>query len=397
MRKKIQQISLLLIGISLPLAIYSKGLLFIAIGLGSILGIACLNFKEIKQSLIKIKNSKVTLLLLSILAIFVISVIFSINQSYSIHKLVGVLITLFFSILTFVVLDNTKKEDFSIVFKSMTFMFCLDLIYMYYAMFILSDAETGSGWVRVPAMQLAVIFPLVFGWLYNNKNYKELAWGLLFFSIVTIFATGGRSAMIAFMIAVGMIIFALAWLKKEKLNLKRIFILLTLFTLSIFSGLQTYKVFDTKLEGNAFNHRLTLKSKDLSSGRIKIWQASIKEGLKNPIIGTGIGSFKTALKDKIPSRKDLIYHPHNFLIELFVSTGILGGLAVLGLICYIWRSLFFKISSENIVAIFPLASYNAYWIIGLINISILQLQWMVFVSVSTLIGHFYIQFNNNKD
>jgi O-antigen ligase len=86
-------------------------------------------------------------------------------------------------------------------------------------------------------------------------------------------------------------------------------------------------------------------------GYISIYNAAIHLWYKNPIIGTGVKSFSSECV-KLPSDLNNIScstHPHNIYLEIIVNQGILGILAFVFLIIFIFKEYYteYKIINKN--------------------------------------------------
>ncbi len=64
--------------------------------------------------------------------------------------------------------------------------------------------------------------------------------------------------------------------------------------------------------------------------RLDMWSAGLKAFFKAPILGYGITERFIALKPYLKNSDINYTHPHNDIIAGFVSSGIIGGIAVLG-------------------------------------------------------------------
>jgi O-antigen ligase len=398
MRNKIQSIALILVGSSMPLAAYSKGYFFASLGLGVLLGLVSLSLQEYKDSLNKVLSSKMLSLILLVMLTIMCSVYVSIDQTYSLKKLGDICIVLFFSLGLFVFLDNVSVQKMKLVIKSMLILTMVNVCYLYYDMFIASKEmlikihgidNISTGRVRYPANQMAVFAPLLFGYLFDIEKKQKLAWAFLGIVTITIFATGGRSAMLALLCSTTLMVSLLIWKKAISLNVKKGLLIILSVGAVLFSGVFVYKYFDKSSGENVFERRMTTDSSNISSGRFAIWKFAIEEGLKSPVFGVGIGSFRK-LGAETELKLSAKNHPHNFLIEIFVSTGFVGlfAMALLGVCLFI--KIFKQIFADSLFAIFAVSSYTAYWVNSAVSVSILQTYWLAFFTVCTIIGYTYV-------
>ncbi|HAG52379.1 MAG TPA: hypothetical protein DCL21_01165, partial [Alphaproteobacteria bacterium] len=392
MRDKLQIIALSLLGLAIPLTTYSKGYFFIAIVLAAVLGVFSLNFKQLKHSF-SFFNKKLLMLVVPVCLVTVLSVIFAIDFSYSLKKLADVSLILVITGLLGMFLQNVKKERFLISLKAMLIMTVINIAYLYFDMYFASpeillsiygEGETGPGRVRYPASQIAVISPLLFAYIYFTLKNKTYAWGFFILVFFTVFATGGRSAMLSFIVGGLFMIVLLFIYKHEKINLKKIVVGVCAVLLCVSGGLLGYKVLDARNGGKEFEYRASLESSDLSSGRFEIWKFTWQKSLENPVLGVGIGGYRklTADSDVVLAARN---HPHNFILEILVSTGFVGLITCLTVLFIGFLMYFKQINQISMVAIGVVSSYVTYWVNSLTSVSILQTYWLAIFAVMSLI------------
>jgi O-antigen ligase len=103
------------------------------------------------------------------------------------------------------------------------------------------------------------------------------------------------------------------------------------------------------LEVNAYNN-VEQKIK-FTVGYISIYNAAIHLWYKNPIIGTGVKSFSSECVKLPPDLNNISCstHPHNIYLEIIVNQGILGILAFVFLIIFIFKEYYteYKIINKN--------------------------------------------------
>ena len=148
-------------------------------------------------------------------------------------------------------------------------------------------------------------------------------YGLMaFFSLIMLFFTGERTNTIL-RICSG-VMAALFW-RPKYLAISIIFILQLIAVITIFTIKPEIK--DRYID--RFYHSLPMVS--VNSGHWGTWRSGIQQGLETPIIGIGpSGTRKTCyeLPDKtpkwLPGKNLCANHPHNFYVQLFAETGLIG-------------------------------------------------------------------------
>jgi O-antigen ligase len=149
------------------------------------------------------------------------------------------------------------------------------------------------------------------------------------------------------------------------------------------------------LEVNAYNN-VEQKIK-FTVGYISIYNAAIHLWYKSPIIGTGVKSFSSECAKLLSDTNNISCstHPHNIYLEIIVNQGILGILAFIFLIIFIFKEYYteYKIINKNhknltlyilfasilFVELLPLRSYGS--IFQTVNGSIF---WLILAITSSI-------------
>lgn len=115
------------------------------------------------------------------------------------------------------------------------------------------------------------------------------------------------------------------------------------------------------------------------SGRLPIWTFAASHMLDNPFTGIGIHTFRFLPPPDYHLNSQL--HPHNFIVQLLLEVGLLGGLASALFIYRLFRNLW-KYVEVSIYSAAGLASLTAFFTCALANTSIYQARWLVFLVVA---------------
>ena len=168
-------------------------------------------------------------------------------------------------------------------------------------------------------------------WRHSNKKNKLIAF--LLFSTGIYFAgflSGTRGTLFAILLIAPIIIFYISNSLKTTLSItftSALFFIFLIQTNSIINGGNVYlmRIVD------GLNTIVLKENIDNSIWqRLDMWSAGLKAFFKAPILGYGITERFIALKPYLKNSDINYTHPHNDIIAGFVSSGIIGGIAVLG-------------------------------------------------------------------
>ena len=170
---------------------------------------------------------------------------------------------------------------------------------------------------------LAIIMPFA---LYQAwKKPRQLKyWLCVFLIVVGIFASGSRTAWLAFTLIATLFPFLFVWHNVNRKALK-IGLMACLLVCAAIAGMNVNKqvigeerFYDRK--GNMFELDRP------ASGRLVVWQNTIPLIEKRPLLGYGI---KSAIDLKIKkSDHHKVIHVHNAVLEMWLETGLLGLLSI---------------------------------------------------------------------
>jgi O-antigen ligase len=164
--------------------------------------------------------------------------------------------------------------------------------------------------------------------------------------LVPFFLGASRGAIFA---GAGAFLFYLAFATNVKKRLVGFFlVLLTTVTL----------IFAQNFLGTGVFDRLLSLQQDIESGsasviRLKIWTDGLHQFLRNPLFGNSLES------------EYVNFHPHNILIEILISTGLLGFISFILFIVYVFAK------SIRITRQAP----QYYWIVGIFIVGFIQNQF----------------------
>ncbi len=99
------------------------------------------------------------------------------------------------------------------------------------------------------------------------------------------------------------------------------------------AGLVAFNIYQTELHPQTLEHTVASTKKWSSMVRTIIWKESLDLALSNPILGSGLRSYKTAVVPYHTATWMEVYpHPHNIFLMLWIETGLAGLLAFIWII-----------------------------------------------------------------
>jgi len=114
--------------------------------------------------------------------------------------------------------------------------------------------------------------------------------------------------------------------------------------------------------------------------RFYMWYGAIPIFLDNPVIGVGTGGYQRAMKERGKPDDPDMAHPHNNLLHMAVSYGIVGILAYLWLFAETIRNAWAQ--KETPVGFFVLSAAIVIFVSGLFNTTILDVGTLFLLAVA---------------
>ena len=187
----------------------------------------------------------------------------------------------------------------------------------------------------------------------------------------------------------------------EKIKKKK-FIIITLSLISLLTANIFIKNLPNKFDANSINtQKFTIPINILDAHRQFIWGFTISKIKEKPILGFGPdtsnfieGGQKIINSEHTGTMKFVPSHPHNFLLELLLETGLLGTLSFLIFIFLMNYNVFKK---ANYIEKFFIIFFNGYyWGASFVNFSYWQAWWQCsyFLILSLITAHIF--HNSNK-
>jgi O-antigen ligase len=196
---------------------------------------------------------------------------------------------------------------------------------------------------------IPVFFALILAFRSQVRLYKMLCFAFALLLFLGIYVSGTRSCLLGF--AVGLFVAAVVYLFNTKNPKLKIYSGLCATILVVIVGLLF--LFHSKLPEGSLISRVTETSDINSKARVIQWQTALKGFSDRPFLGSGPQTYYlTANKYFNPE----IYNydssfwdkPHNSLLEILITTGVLGLAAYLAILFFTVRSLFKSYKSNSL-------------------------------------------------
>lgn len=250
------------------------------------------------------------------------------------------------------------------------------------------------------------LIPVIF--LYLNfsqlNSFKALKFfdfnrlkAFIFIALFFIVLSGTRGLWIAFyfLLVPAIIIFTFYYKNKIMYDLGANFLkfagafTICFFLASGFWFLQIYTQNTTKTPADillAFKRiKTSFDLNEISNkSRLEIWNRSIEAAIKSPIFGVGAGNFPVALEEKISNVKKGA-SAHNLYLQFLVENGLLGLLAIILLIYFIFKKAYCELNKKNIFALVFFVVFI--WILGynLFDVALLNDKILIAFTILTVL------------
>ena len=368
---KLSDYAILLIGFSFLFLLITK----IAFGASLILGIVILILfnvgiivKQSKRIFKKISKYEVSITSF-FLFFFFISAFLSIKPYRSFLVIIYLNLFIILSFFVFLILLENKKKAI-LLFKILSISFAANalLIFIYnVSNYEFVELSKFKGFVN-----LITIFAVVNFFLIKSKfNYITII-----FLIPNIIMSGSSASVLGIFIGI-FLCFILFCLKKLKVLYKLKYFLLTISVcISIILSFLFYKNLPSKFDQNSVaKFEFKIPTNLIDHHRQFVWGFSIQKFIIKPLFGYGqdssnfidgsqvdIGSKYTGDMNFIPS------HPHNFLIEILLETGIFGTISFI-LLIYIINARVWKLHQSLKFKLHLIFLNSFFWGSSLVNFS----------------------------
>ncbi len=388
-KQMLWKLSASLLGAALPLVVLGPGAMAAVLILGILVGLLATKGNSLRSTIKYVATSKVFYVLGALFLALFASSYFSIDQAHSMNKMGDLVGMGLLALLLYIALREMPTRHTDILYRSLTLstvvvaVFCL--IDAFAGSVRFSQALHGENYAnpdRLKAMSgvFAVVLPFVWAWLFRRYREGEamVKWFSVPITVVTllaIFVCGGFIGWAA--MAVAVILFLYYVYRYHGLNFKvkavagsLFVIVLGLLCFGWAKGFNQPEDFATILRAEEF------------TPRVDLWAVGWAHMFDQPITGIGVNTFRF-LEDA--SGQAVGGHPHNFLLQLFLETGFVGGLIAVSLLVMMIRY-FVKASKTNLYGAAGLASISAFLVAALTHTSIFHPWWLTMLIFSAILS-----------
>jgi O-antigen ligase len=386
-----------LIGGALPMILMGRAVLAVWLGLGLIFGLVAMGRSafaaETWSSALRTTGVKISGVLFFGLTV---SCAYSIDAAHSYSRLLEVSGIMLAGLLLYVILRDMPARALNYSLKVMGVLTIIMIL------LCLADAFSNSQrlsmglhgsrkWAEASRLNymssvFAVLLPYLWVWLHRKWRDGEFVARMLAVPIsalgfFTVFACGGRAGWVAIVVAT--VLYLVLGGRWHGLVLHtRHWVMLPLVMVAGPVGYGLSRGWDVMLGRLAFWNE---PNGAAMSGRTEIWQFALGHMGDNPISGIGLSAFRKLPLPEVTSEAFSNAHPHNFLIQLALETGIVGTVPALALIAVVLVSLW-RYAQVNLYGLGGFCSVAAFLVASLANTSIFQAWWLAFFVVSAIFG-----------
>ena len=386
------RLSALLMGVSLPLILLGRAITVATLLLGVLFGLMATSGTSLRSSVnLLFKSTAVRLIALFVMAV-TLSVVFALDPNRAMDQLGEMLVVLLAAGSVFVVLREMPSrytrltlQDFSLALVGTIVLALLDA---FLGDLRLSNAIHGEDDGMSPARlhffssTLAVMLPIMWAWFFRQERERVVLahWLAVPMSVIgfwTVFVAGGRAGWVAVVVS-GLVFLAMAG-RYHGLILHARHWLFGI--VAIAAGPLLYGL------SQGFGHmvsrvNLMAEADGAGSGRLGIWEFAAKHLLDNPFTGIGIENFRVL---QAPEGIASNMHPHNFVLQIALETGLFG-LATGGLVIGYLLWVFFRYAKNDLYGLAGFCSLIAFFTASLANTSIFHSWWLTFLVFPLLLS-----------
>lgn len=388
-KQMLWKLSASLLGASLPLVIFGPGVMAASLILGIIIGLLATKGNSLRSTLNFVATSKLVYVITALFLALFASSYFSMDQVHSMNKMADLVGMGALALLMYIALREMPTRHTDIIYRSLTIstvivaIFCLIDAFAGSARF--SQALHGDDFAdpdRLKSMSgvFAVVLPFVWAWLFRRYREGEVMvkWFFVPITIVTllaIFVSGGFIGWAALLVAVLLFLYFVHKYHGLTFKLKPVIG-------AVFAVLLGVLCFGWSKGFNQPEDFMSILTAEEFSPRLDLWVVGWQHLFQQPFTGIGVNTFRF-LEDS--TGQMIGSHPHNFLLQLFLETGFIGGIIAFGLLVMMLKY-FVKASRTNLYGVAGLASISAFLVAALTHTSIFHPWWLTMLIFSAVLS-----------
>ncbi len=377
------------LGFALPAVLLGRGIMFALLGVGLITGLLATKGDSLRATAKIMLESWIVLAVVVLMLVLLAAAALGIEPSASLGKWLQLVAVSVCAGGIFLTLREMPGAQLELLLKCLAIgtlaMAGLGVLDAVLDQPRLAEALHGADKATAPyrlnfvSAALSVLLPYVWTRLLIKSREGEpfalrIATPAVVFSIAAVLICGGRAGWVG--MAASVLVFVWMIGRWHGFVLHKRHWLLGILT--VVGALAVYGFahgFDFML------HRVTLMNeggRGMMSGRLDVWEFALKHMLDNPLLGIGLQGFRY-----LPGAVDM--HPHNWLLQVMLETGMIGTLAFGWLLVLMFQR-FWRFAHSNLYGVAAFTSMAAFLVTGLANTSIFNAWWLSFFVFSGLLG-----------
>lgn len=383
-RQMFWKLSAVSVGISMPMVIFGPAVMGMFLILGIILGLAATKGNSLRDSVSFLITSRVPKIVALLLFSFFISATLSVNVEKSMDKMLELVGISVLALGFYLSLREMPIRHVDLTYQSLAVStIVMSLLAILDAFSVdprLSAALHGFSGAEKPDRLtmmggvFAVLTPFLWAWLL--RMYKEgevfakwLALPASVLSILAVFVSGSFTSWVA--LFVGLVLFTSFAVKYHYLRFSvgSALTLVTTFLMGPLSYLYSQKMLDMPYLGFV---ALWQNISTYFVERVGVWIHALDQFGHHVFFGTGVNTFKGL---PVGDEGVILSHPHNFVVQILLETGVVGlltSLTVIGLMV----SYFWKASRTNLYGVAGVTAIVAFLISAVAHTSIFHPWWL---------------------
>lgn len=384
------KLSAVCIGISMPMVVFGPGVMGVLLVLGIILGMLATKGNSLRSSVNLIATSRVIKLVAALLAVFFLSAALSVDVEKSMDKMLELVGISILALAFYISLREMPVRHVDLTYQSLAvstisiaLLVILDAfgtdIRLSAALHGVDHAEDPNRLVKMSGV-FAVLTPFLWAWLLRMYKQGEilakwLALPASVLSILAVFVCGGFTAWLA--LATSVILFMSFAIKYHRMrpNIANLTAIVSMFVLGPIGYLYSQNLLQEKFFGFGVLGQNII---GYFSEKVTVWMHALDQFGHTVFLGTGVNTYKGL---PVGDNGIVLSHPHNFIVQVLLETGLIGLAVTLGIMVLMLRY-FWRASYTNLYGVAGLTAISSFLISALAHTSILHPWWLTLLVFS---------------